>query len=469
MMDENNIDDLFRDNVEPLRIKPPEKIWSSLEASLEKKKTAVYKRRVFYFQTLSAILAVALIFILSYEYFNASKNVSAKSNEINEISAKKNVINTLVATNEDNSQSNNLSENNITVKGKKTNAEIIHSKEVFEKTKSKKSFYDETIKRNLVSENSEVKKENNLESNLSNEKNIKNNDANEIAKQNQTAQENIIVKNDSVKINLGKANKDSSEKSELKQETVSQNDSSANNTTEGSKTNQNFLSHISISAFFSPEYVQHYLSNSNYKNDFNKNENPDFSYTAGIKLGCDLNKYWTLQSGAFFSSLSQNIKPTTLFAKNGSDGSPHYMMPTSYGTIEVPNSSSIPKEGDTTDSYSCKQTFHFISIPLLLKYKIQSGKLNYYLFSGATFNLLIADKVNMQLEQKHETIQNGTNGLNKSNASAILGAGVQYNIRKFNLYLEPAYRRSVTSITKRIYANSYPYSFGLSLGIGYHF
>jgi hypothetical protein len=56
------------------------------------------------------------------------------------------------------------------------------------------------------------------------------------------------------------------------------------------------------------------------------------------------------------------------------------------------------------------------------------------------------------------------------NYDFLFGMGVQYNfISGAGIFIEPSYRRAITSLTESTPVNCYPYSFGLNIGLSFHF
>ena len=258
-------------------------------------------------------------------------------------------------------------------------------------------------------------------------------------------------------------------------------------------TSINFLSKLksinaskfAISAFFSPDFNYHHLIDNDaneahqHKGNFKAKdddalESDDFSYTSGGLLKYDITTNWSIQSGCLFSSSVRRIKPSIIFAEEGSNSEAHYLLNTSLGTAELPNSStSTPQVGDSLNlKKDSKQILHFINIPLIVRFQYLKNKISYYAYSGLAVNILIKEQSEVTIENPtNETIIiSNINGLKKNTFGFLLGIGIQYNFYKgWGIYTEPVFRRSITSINQNTSVTSYPYSIGFNTGLIYHF
>ena len=83
-------------------------------------------------------------------------------------------------------------------------------------------------------------------------------------------------------------------------------------------------------------------------------------------------------------------------------------------------------------------------------------------------NFLVGEKLLVETPNGIESINN-IDGLRKYNFGGIVGLGVSYNpTKKLSIMLEPTFRGSLTPINRNTPVKSYPYSVGLSLGLGWH-
>ncbi len=241
------------------------------------------------------------------------------------------------------------------------------------------------------------------------------------------------------------------------------------------KPKNKFINRISFIGYFSPDFTNKYLVDPN-KNDnqtqseYEGKETSDFSFNTGILIGCDLTQKWTIRAGVAYTYLMQSIKPKTVYSREGIDGQQHYQFNTSYGTAQIPNDASpSPQLGDSLRINSTStQLLQMISVPLIAKYQIQKNKFAYYAQFGLSMNFLVGEKLLVETPNKLETITN-IEGLKEFNFGGIVGCGVSYSpIKKFSIMLEPTFRGFLSPINKNSSIKTYPYSFGISLGLGWH-
>jgi opacity protein-like surface antigen len=234
---------------------------------------------------------------------------------------------------------------------------------------------------------------------------------------------------------------------------------------------------FSLTVFFSPDNSNRFLNSSD--NDesketmLNEKEIPAFSFSSGLKLGYDLNTHWSFFAYLGVSTATQTIKSQTIYAED--DAIPHYCMKTSFGTIDLPNSGTgVPHPNDSlyikTDS---KLTLQFINLPLVARYTLKNKRLSWYAFGGLSVNYLVGEHIIIELpgiggdrQYKVPTPED----VHKWNIGALAGLGMRYDLSKsFGIQLEPTYRTALTSINSGSAVKSYPFTLGISAGVTYHF
>ncbi len=250
------------------------------------------------------------------------------------------------------------------------------------------------------------------------------------------------------------------------------------------KQNVNF-SRFAIAAFFSPDFDCHLLIDNDNKvpnhhkdrsraKDLDERELPDFSFTSGVLLKYDLTNKWSIQSGCTYSSSVRKIKPSTIYAEQGSDSQAHYLLKSSLGIAELPNSGTgIPQIGDSVNlKTNSKQILQFINIPLIARFQYVKNKFSFYTFAGVSANILIKEQSEVSIEtlSSETIIISNITGLKKVTCGFLAGIGAQYNFYKgISVFTEPVFRGSITSINQNTSVNSYPYSIGFNTGLTYRF
>jgi len=151
----------------------------------------------------------------------------------------------------------------------------------------------------------------------------------------------------------------------------------------------------------------------------------------------------------------------------------HFQYPTSNGVIEMPFDDSHPNlhPGDSINVKAvCNQSIKFINVPLMVRFQLTKKKFTWYANAGVSANFIIQEKAKIIMNNSETTIINHINGLKKMNYGFLFGAGVQYNMYDdLDIFIEPMFRGSLSSITRNTAVNSYPYSLGLNLGFSLHF
>ncbi len=205
--------------------------------------------------------------------------------------------------------------------------------------------------------------------------------------------------------------------------------------------------------------------------DYSITEDPAFSFNTGFLVGYDLTSKWSIKLGASYSLLSQTIKSKILIAKTDDNGDTDYQFNTSYGSAVIPSdASSKPSTGDSllikSDS---KQNLNIINIPILVKWQIQKNKFSFYAQAGLSGNYILNQKLKLDSDGKQQTVTE-FKGLKKIYPGLIVGLGASYNVAKnISVLLEPTFRTAISPINTSVSKKPYPYSFGLVLGLNYHF
>jgi hypothetical protein len=241
-------------------------------------------------------------------------------------------------------------------------------------------------------------------------------------------------------------------------------------------TDRNNTSRWSVTTLYSSNYTRTYVRDNTAANTADmagyKNENSEYSYSTGLLVGYDLNEHMSLSTGCLYSTMAYSKSFSVIYVKYGMDDQLHYIYPMATGNIETPNSNNrILHEGDSVNVNAyCAQSFQLINVPLLFKYRVEKSRFTYYANGGLYLNYVLQEKAKLLIGTKEPTIINNIDGLKKINYGFIIGAGVQYNFfTRLGIFIEPAFRGSITSITRDIEVKSYPYTFALNGGLMFHF
>jgi len=239
------------------------------------------------------------------------------------------------------------------------------------------------------------------------------------------------------------------------------------------------FSRLSVSAFFSPNFMMGYQFKtsgswgSRLENTIKTGEKQNFSYTAGVKGTYDLSPRLSISTGIAYQVFSFNIAPNVIYAQKLSDGDVGYYLTTSSGVVDC------PYYGKTAIGDSLKMnassTRSYLEIPLAIKYNfINKEKYKFYLNVGLEANICLAEKTTMDWQDFWNkdgiAIVNGTEGSESMYMTSYIGIGTSYKIGKYlSLYLEPGLHEAITSLDNNTSAViTYPRLFSITTGLTYH-
>jgi hypothetical protein len=241
------------------------------------------------------------------------------------------------------------------------------------------------------------------------------------------------------------------------------------------------LSKISVSAFYAPGITDDFLSTKNNDptnaitaDELKTHQDGDGTMAIGLRVSYDISDKWTIQTGCYYSKYSYNINPTVIYAQQQENGQVGYAINTSSGTDFIPNSSVPAHLGDSIQVRG-NSSRGYISIPLQVKYKFWAGtRLSFYVDAGFSVNMANYEQTSLHWEntafQEGDVSINDIYGLNSIQYSYNLGFGAAYLVRRgLSVYTEPFVNGAVTSINKNTPVIIYPYFFGWSFGLTYHF
>ena len=244
--------------------------------------------------------------------------------------------------------------------------------------------------------------------------------------------------------------------------------------------NNRKTSRFSIAAFYAPNYFTglHLVTNSSYHSygynsgNYTKNNQTQYSYAAGIIVKYDLTSRIGLTLGGTYSTLAYSMVLSTIYARYGANWQLHYMYPTPCGNIEIPNTSNTTLHyGDSIKApTSCSQVLKFVSIPITIRYQLTNNRLKLFADAGVSANFVLQEKADITIGATQYNITNNITGLQKINYGYLLGFGVEYGFHPhLNIFMEPSFRGSISSLTQKTSYYCYPYSFNRSTGLSYHF
>ena len=251
----------------------------------------------------------------------------------------------------------------------------------------------------------------------------------------------------------------------------------------------------SISALLSPTYQSRFSSGENEAvTQAMASEQTVVSYSGGIALSYKISKRFSIQSGLYYSSIGKELTGISAYSGFGqhfyTKGSPNFEVLTSNGTVLTENNDIFLTDGLSADRIktdhnnnvfdaekagltyldnSIRQSFNYLEMPVILRYKIVDKALDFNIIGGLSSNLLVNNSVYASKGGSKTNIGT-TDGMNLIIFSSSLGMGMEYNFsNNLSLNLEPTFRYYINPFNDIPGMNIHPYSFGIFSGISYKF
>lgn len=251
----------------------------------------------------------------------------------------------------------------------------------------------------------------------------------------------------------------------------------------------------SIAAMASPTYYSRFNSgNDELSTQMMASEQPLMSYSGGLALSYKVNKRLSIQSGLYYSSLGQDLDGINSYGGfqqyDYTKGDRNFEVLTTSGTIYTNNSDVFLNTSGIGDkvltSYTndvfdpekaslqyinntMRQTFSYLELPVVLRYKVIDKLIGVNLVGGVSYNMLVQNSVYAVTASGKYPIGK-TEGLNPVSLSSSVGLGMEYNISEsFSFNLEPTFRYYLNPFSPTTSSNFHPYSFGVFSGISYKF
>lgn len=221
---------------------------------------------------------------------------------------------------------------------------------------------------------------------------------------------------------------------------------------------------------------------------------------AGISVEYKSGKRWSIQSGVYYSGLTQNSGNSSFRSggkeyalaspDQGSDflnpvvnvdaSSKNLQLNSSAGVIEM---KSIPSQlvlGTNLEDKSLAsavivsnaeftQNFEYIEIPLYLRYTVIDSRFDVEMLGGFSSNLLVGNQAYLG-DNSGKTLVGKTNDMQVLNYSGTLGLGLRYGLSKhLFLNVEPRIKYFLNSLNSNSSVTYKPYTIGVYSGISYEF
>lgn len=233
------------------------------------------------------------------------------------------------------------------------------------------------------------------------------------------------------------------------------------------------------------------------KASMNKVENAVITYASGVKVDYEATSRLTFQTGVYYMKMGQEINNVSSLksAKIGgnafldmqnSKAAEGLTASNSTGVIIAPSAEIYPQSSLTVDhaeytvgnlaarpadlsQKDIEQSFDFIEVPFLAKYKIIDRKINLHLLGGMSTHVLVGNKTTLRTGND-EVIHGKTADVQTVNYSSSVGFGVVYYLRKNLMFsVEPTFKYYLNSFNASDAVKLHPYALGLYSGFSFKF
>lgn len=234
------------------------------------------------------------------------------------------------------------------------------------------------------------------------------------------------------------------------------------------------------------------------KASMNKVENAVITYASGVKVDYEATSRLTFQTGVYYMKMGQEINNVSSLKSaklsNGnafmdmqsSKAAEGFTASNSTGVIIAPSAEIYPQSSLTVDhaeytvgnlaarpadlsQKDIEQSFDFIEVPFLAKYKIIDRKINLHLLGGMSTHVLVGNKTTLRTGND-EVIHGKTADVQTMNYSSSVGFGVVYYLRKNLMFsVEPTFKYYLNSFNSSDAVKLHPYALGLYSGFSFKF
>lgn len=236
------------------------------------------------------------------------------------------------------------------------------------------------------------------------------------------------------------------------------------------------------------------------KTSMDKVENAVVTYAGGVNVDYSVSSRLTFQTGIYYMKMGQEIdnittlthpKAARMVQANNSakleyaSASPVSLNST--GTIITASTPELYAQGSQTfdnteyrvgnmvaapadlSQKDIEQSFEFIEVPFLAKYKIIDRKINLHLLGGLSTHVLVNNTAKL-VSDDNFTDYGKTADVETFNYSSSVGFGVVYNLSsKLLLSVEPTFKYYLNSFNSSNDIRLHPYAFGIYSGVSFKF
>lgn len=248
-----------------------------------------------------------------------------------------------------------------------------------------------------------------------------------------------------------------------------------------------------LGAMVSPTYLSTNLNSTNeLLNQVENNESPVLSYTGGLSISYKMTGRLSIQTGLYYSSLGREVNGVSSYSGftpyASSKSGIIFGVETTSGTINSTNKDIYLADGEgsridgfySADNFDpaksnlvpfgdrLRQSFEYLQVPLILRYKLIDRKIAFNILGGMSYNFLVGNQTWAMNDEGLKVLLGSTDGVDNVLFSSSLGMSMQYQLSdKLSFNLEPELRYYLN--TGGDLGSGNPYTFGVFSGMQLRF
>ena len=198
---------------------------------------------------------------------------------------------------------------------------------------------------------------------------------------------------------------------------------------------------------------------------------PGITYYWGINFGHDFGDKWVLQTGIGYQVASSTTNVNTVFELADNENRYAYQVV----GIKALNNSGQGQINNGSEQIELRNTYDFLSIPVLMGYRLYDGPVKWIVSGGISPVMLMANKIyNPDNLVEKESLSPGSDSPYKQfNLNGVLATTIGINLfNNYQLSISPSYNVGLGYLTKdteNVNFNSRPSYFMLAGNLSYIF
>ena len=240
-----------------------------------------------------------------------------------------------------------------------------------------------------------------------------------------------------------------------------------------------FRDRFSITPYFSQEFAGYNFTDNDITapngKEIERAERNIFSASVGVYFNYKINEKWMLQTGFSYSWSRSIMDSSQSYAVKNESGDIAFKLNTASGFSFLHSPPFIvPMVGDSISTAKTHSELHYITVPLVLSYRIPMHRFTLLAGMGMTFNVLTHATLETDIygaNYKQNESEIPLRGLKKINLGLLVKAEIQYRLTSnMSASLMPSFKNTLGPInTNNSSLSAYPYNFGIGAGITYLF